>query len=321
MDDRQKWLEWRQKGIGSSDAGIIMGVSPWGTKLKLYEQKIAETVEEDTDNQYVKELGNEAEPKIRSLFELVEGESFSPALLVMEDFDFLRASLDGRSTDAKRNLEIKLSGKDDWSRTKDETLPVRDRVPEKYWPQLQHGLMVSKADSVFYVAYLYSAFKENRKKLSLENLAYVEVKPDEKYIATMLQEEIKFWDCVQNRKPPMADNKDFVPLTGLSEASQRWKDLKENLSLIDDEYNKKTKGIIEEIMSIEKMIIDEAKKKGFSRYLCAGLKVVQSTRQGSISYTKIPEVKKLISGFAEEYLNKYRGKGSVSWKITPMEEK
>ena len=35
----EEWLDWRKKGIGSSDAPIIMGVSPWKTPFELWEEK------------------------------------------------------------------------------------------------------------------------------------------------------------------------------------------------------------------------------------------------------------------------------------------
>lgn len=38
--DHDGWLEERKKGLGSSDAGTIMGVSPFSTPLKLWRQRV-----------------------------------------------------------------------------------------------------------------------------------------------------------------------------------------------------------------------------------------------------------------------------------------
>ena len=38
--DRDGWLQERKKGLGSSDAGTIMGVSPFSSPLKLWRQKM-----------------------------------------------------------------------------------------------------------------------------------------------------------------------------------------------------------------------------------------------------------------------------------------
>ena len=37
---REQWLRLRKRGIGGSDAGVIMGVSPYRSILELYEDKI-----------------------------------------------------------------------------------------------------------------------------------------------------------------------------------------------------------------------------------------------------------------------------------------
>jgi len=40
----EDWLRLRKTGIGGSDASIIMGINPWSTPMKLYNDKISDTV-------------------------------------------------------------------------------------------------------------------------------------------------------------------------------------------------------------------------------------------------------------------------------------
>lgn len=286
--DRQDWLKWRKKGIGSSDSPIIMGVSPWKTVGELYLEKVDPfDPVEDTTNQYVKDLGNEVEPKVRSLFELYLGESFSPSLVEMEQFSFLRASLDGRSEDKKTIVEIKLSGKDDWQASRGKGI-----VPEKYYPQVQHALMVSGAERCFYLAYLFSAYKEDSKRLSLNNLAIIEVLSDKDYQANLLKKEIEFWQNVTNKNDVYN-----VKLNGMEHNLKLYSDLSQEIEFLN-----------EKLEAVRKEIIDAAVTNGKEKYECFGFKIVKQERKGNIDYKKVPELQGVD-------LEKYRGKKISYWSI------
>ena len=51
--NREKWLEARRKGLGGSDAGAVLGVNKYKTKLDVYLDKIGEAPPvEDNDAMY-----------------------------------------------------------------------------------------------------------------------------------------------------------------------------------------------------------------------------------------------------------------------------
>lgn len=294
--NRQEWLAWRKKGIGSSDAPIIMGVSPWGTKVDLFEQKVSDTVEEDESNQYVKDLGNEAEPKIRSLFSLLMADDFQVALLEMDGFPLI-ASLDGRSTCKTKIIEIKLSGKEDFEGAQ------KGKVPEKYIPQIQHQLMVSKAEVCYFLSYSYAAYKES-KAITADNLAIVEVKPDKEYQATLMQEELKFWqENVVPKRPPIPGDKDYKPLRGVAKEVKKWKSLKAKIDELEAQLE-----------AVRAEIIAKAETEKHPRFVCSGVRIRQESRVGNVNYKNIPELKGVD-------LEKYRGKGSTSWKFEVLDDK
>lgn len=294
--NRQEWLAWRKKGIGSSDAPVVMGVSPWGTKMDLYEQKISEAIEEDESNQYVKDLGNEAEPKIRSLFSLLVADDFQVVLLEMDGFPLI-ASLDGRSTCKTKIIEIKLSGKEDFEGAQ------KGKVPEKYVPQIQHQLMVSKAEVCYFLSYSYAAYKES-KAVTAEHLAIVEVKPDKEYQATLMQEELKFWqENIVPKRPPIPGDKDYKSIRGITKQIKRFKTLKAKADAID-----------EEIEALRAEIIAACEKEKHPRFVCSGVRIRQESRVGNVNYKSIPELKGVD-------LEKYRGKGSTSWKFEVLDDK
>lgn len=185
MEQRsESWYAWRGKGIGSSDAPIIMGVSPWSTRRKLWLQKTGREKNEFKGN-WATERGNELEPKARAMYELQTGYESPPILTENPEFPFIRASLDGYYTCGGVILEIKCPGK------ADHELALAGFVPEKYIPQIQHQFLAKpeakKAD--------YFSFDGSRGVI-------VEVWPDEVYLKRLLWEEKIFWDCIINNIEP-----------------------------------------------------------------------------------------------------------------------
>lgn len=287
--NRLEWLQWRKEGIGSSDAPIIMGCSDFFTPLKLYEEKIAPEVVDRPPN-FIQERGIRMEPRIRSLFEMIIGKAFEPKLFVMDGFKFLRASMDGTSAD-KEIIEIKISGAADWAGAKE------GKVPEKYIPQIQHQFLVSGYKSGYYLSYLYE--KEEPKVLVPEKLAVVKVFPDKEYIENLFKEEIRFWNCVETKKPPISSDKDFKKLNSaeLNRVAERYLQLKKEASAIDSELE-----------YAKEILLTEAANSGVSRLLIGKLKLTQVSREGNVDYKAIPELKGVD-------LAKYRKPGSSFWKI------
>jgi len=288
--DRQEWLNWRLKGIGSSDATIIMGVSPWKTPLKLFEEKLQTVAIEDNSNEYIKRKGNEMESKIRAMFEAQNMfESYPAKLVESTTWPFMRASLDGCRSDGQVIIEIKLVGKDDFNEmTKTLT------VVEKYFPQVQHQLAVTGAPLCVFIAY---CDRENDKVMREANLLQLRVHPVPEYIGNLIAAEQAFWDCVQKKKPPVASDGDYKSIKGMSKVVNKYRRLSQKIKAMEAE------------LDVEKeKILDAAKEMNHPRIVCSGLKLLQVSRIGNVDYKKIPEL-------ANVDLEKYRGKGSVYWKI------
>lgn len=167
------WHGWRQAGIGSSDAPIIMGVSPYTKLHKLWEQKVG--ISKGFGGNWATMRGNQMEPKARADYELRYGIEAPPMLVIHSQYDFMRASLDGYNRDLGIVLEIKCPGK------KDHTCAEQGQVPVHYYPQIQHQLMVTGAREAHYYS-----FKDEKGIL-------IKVAPDLEYIKELALKEIKFW--------------------------------------------------------------------------------------------------------------------------------
>lgn len=195
----QAWDAWRMGGLGSSDAPVVMGVSPFTTRRQLWEEKLG--LRRREVNEWATQRGHRYEPRARALYEMQNGfVEMRPALVEHAAYPFLRASLDGFSEDRRVVLEIKWVGKDAFAAAREGV------VPDKYWPQLQEQLLVTGAERADY----YSFVIENEGKPD-EHVDGVTVKvyPDMAYCRRLRDELCAFWELIQTRTPPATTARDF----------------------------------------------------------------------------------------------------------------
>lgn len=203
--DHASWLKARTYGIGGSDASAIIGMNPYKTNIDLFEEKIGRRVPEDiSDKPYVR-YGTLAEEHIRALFSLDYPEYkvsyHENRILRSKAYPFLQASLDGELEDKNGRrgiLEIKTTNilqsmqYEKW----------KDRIPDNYYIQVLHYLLVTGYDFVVLRAYFMSEWgSEKRATVKDYTIERSEVEEDLKFLLT---EEQKFWKYVESgRKPPL----------------------------------------------------------------------------------------------------------------------
>ena len=202
--DHGRWLHNRSVGIGGSDAAAVVGLNPYKSNIELFEEKTGRTVSEDiSDKPYVK-YGTEAEPHIRALFALDYPEYeviyHENRILRSKRWPFMQASLDGelvdRRTGRKGILEIKTTNilqsmqREKW----------KDRIPDNYYCQILHYLVVTGWDFVILRAHLRSEWGEDRStSVRHYHIERSDVQEDMDYLVA---EEIKFWRFVESGKQP-----------------------------------------------------------------------------------------------------------------------
>lgn len=201
MESREDWLHHRGR-IGGSDAASVIGMNPWRSNQELWRIKTGREKPEDiSDKPYVR-YGNEAEPHIRAMFALDHPEMrvmYEPNnLFVNSSCPFAHASLDGWTEDADRRrgvLEIKTTTIS--SRLAAEKW--RDRIPDNYYCQILHYLMVTESDYADLRAHLKIApgYAEDREY-------HIERSECEDDIAYLTEAEQKFWSAVESdTEPPL----------------------------------------------------------------------------------------------------------------------
>lgn len=202
----EEWLEWRRQGVGASDAPAIMGVSPWSTPYQTWRNKIMPRKSQDSSSM---KRGRDLEPRARAEFEMKIGSFVYPTNVENEELPWLRASLDGLCKENRIMVEIKCPNR------ADHALALEGLVPEKYWPQCQHQLLVTGLPSMFYWSFDGS------------NGSLVKVDRDNDYLENMLLPELKrFWFCVASCVSPPLTTSDVSML----DCEHEWSDLLEKCS-------------------------------------------------------------------------------------------
>lgn len=189
---KEQWLEYRRKGIGGSDASIVMNQSPWNTPLGLYQDKIGAASEIPDDDGVPLEVGTLLEPLVAKLFAEETGYQVWKDTNMYRHplYPFMQVNLDYRVTLSDgRNaiLECKTGSvynKDDWADGK---------VPLHYETQCRHEMAVMDIDIIF-IACLLGNTKSG--------FSYTTIERDKNLEAELIQQEKDFWEYVENRNPP-----------------------------------------------------------------------------------------------------------------------
>lgn len=220
----QEWLEWRKKGIGASDAPVIMGVSPFKTLNQLWKEKVMGWKQPDNP---AMARGRALEDEALGSFMMETGYFLTPQVRKEHpNHPWMRATLDGWDEEQKVLVEIKTSRY------------VHEEVPEHYYPQLQHQMEVVGVDSMYYFSYDGS---EGRT---------LEVKRDPDYCKVLIEKEQAFWAKVQEGVIDLTGDEEFnAHMHKLAEIKALKKELQEQenfhlsqLILFSDGCSAKGKG-------------------------------------------------------------------------------
>lgn len=203
LGSREEWLQARAGRIGGSDASAILGMNPYRTNIELWQIKTGQLVPEDiSDKPYVK-YGTEAEQYLRELFKL----DFPEYQVCYEEnnmflngkYPFGHASLDGWLIDQNGRLgvwECKTTNilqsmqKEKWDH----------RIPDNYYIQILHYLLITEFDFAILKAQLKSEFGgEIYIQTKHYKIERSEVQAD---IDLLEASERKFWKQVQERRRP-----------------------------------------------------------------------------------------------------------------------
>ena len=203
LGSRDEWLQARGKRIGGSEASAVVGLNPYMSNTDLWSIKTGRREAEDiSDKPYVR-YGHDAEPLLRELFKL-DFPDYKVGyrdnnLFLNSKYPWAHASLDGWLQDPEGRtgiLEIKTTEilqsmqKEKW----------KDRIPDNYYLQVLHYMMVMEADFACLKAQLKYDYDGD---IYLQIRHYwIERQDVENDIRILSEKEEEFWHHMQNGTRP-----------------------------------------------------------------------------------------------------------------------
>ena len=190
----EEWLKEREYGIGASEVGAILGLSPFETPFSLWLKKTKQ-VPRDEENVAMK-MGHLLEPVVAQLWEEATGQkvikaSAADIIYVHPERDFMRATPDRIVRGRKKLLEIKttVSGVD------------KDEIHPHWLAQVQYQMYVTgihDADLAWLVQGRY--------------FDYVNIPYDEEFANFIAERVTEYWNenVVGGNEPDPISVEDFA---------------------------------------------------------------------------------------------------------------
>lgn len=178
-------LAERRKGLGGSDANILMNGDP-AAILALWEEKTGRREPEDLSRVLPVQLGLYTEPFNVHWYKLTTGRpvEFIGRTQTHRTYPFMRVTLDGMTTTEDGSIAVfEAKHVNAFSKIED--------VVQRYMPQLHHNMAVTEQ-------------KRSVLSVLLGTMAYeiYEVPCDDWYLAQLIDRERAFWACVTGDTPP-----------------------------------------------------------------------------------------------------------------------
>jgi len=127
----------------------------------------------------------------------------------------------------------------------------------------------------------------------------VDVQRDDRYIESLIAQEIEFWDCVQNFSPPKLSDKDYV-----KREDDLWKELSN--AWLDTDIK------IEDLNEKQRELrIALIRLSGDRNSLGNGVRLRHCVAKGRVDYKKVTELRGID-------LEPYRGSPIESWTLSRM---
>lgn len=254
-----EWHSFRKNHIDSSDAPIIMNVSPYSTPYQLWCRKLGLIPEPEMTG--AMQRGHDLEPLALAEFERQMGLFMSPTVRVSSAIPWMSASLDGLDLNEEIAVEIKCPN------SKTHQMAIEGKIPDKYIYQLQHQMLVLNVEFMYYFSF------DGREGVSLK------INRDERLQEALFLCESRFWSSIQNFEPPELNDRDYIQKTDANWASManEWKRVRTEIKELEQKEE-----------SYRNALIHMANKQNAQG---AGIRLQAVPRKGVVDYSKVPELK------------------------------
>lgn len=262
LNVQQNTPEWKARRLQhctASQAPVLFDLSPYQTRLQLFEEKVLGLELTPTQSEEILfARGHKAEEIGREWIKKNLNLNIEPAVVVSTMIPDLLASLDGFEPDKGIIFEAKYMGKDNLEKVK------KGSVQPHHECQVQAQLLATGAEKCIYFG------------MDGSSSAMLEILPDKKFQESIAQEIKAFMDCVREGVAPKPGERDFIDLNDprldlLRQAKLAAEKAEEN-------YDK-----------LRKEVIDAY--KDIPRFRGYGIQVMRIFKKGNVDYSAIPQLK------------------------------
>ena len=203
QDNMYAWQEAHKTGIGASQIAAVLGEHRFGSRLRIWAEKVGRLEPRDFSDNEAVQMGIELEPFVAKKYEKRTGRAISGAgyLLRSTEHPWALCTPDywlcGEDGDWNIPLQIKTTSAwrlNDWE----------EGPPKEVWWQVQHEMLVTGAPWAS-IGVLVGG----------QRFMWTDVSRDEQAMERIVREGYAFWQDVQQQTYPLLDGNSADALTEL----------------------------------------------------------------------------------------------------------
>lgn len=231
----EEWMQNRQKGLGGSDAGAILGLNPYKSAYTLWAEKSGLIDGQVPDNEAMR-IGRDLEDYVAKRFTEATGKKVRRSGFSFQnpDHPFMIGNVDRLIVGEKAGLECKTASA--LNRTDFEGGDIQP----SYYAQCYHYMAITGLDR-WYIAILVMG----------KGFFWHCIERDETEIEALIEAEEEFWQMIQDGKPPALDWSDSTKKTIEELYPDVDPDAKEDLSFMENQLIERTE-LDSQIKELEK---------------------------------------------------------------------
>lgn len=294
-DDHDAWLKQRNKGLGGSDAGAVMGVNPYKSAYTLWAEKTGKVDGTVPDNEAMR-FGRDMEDYVARRFceetgKKVQRSGFS---FQSEEYPWMLANIDRKVVGENAGLECKTAG------LFAQKVYASGEIPQSYYCQCLHYMAVCGFEKMYLACYIAQAglqiFEINR--------ADPVVEAD---LQALIEKEKVFWEMVQEGIEPEIDGSESTQKT-LGKSFEKQTDEVPELPDLDgyiqkiDEFDAGIKALEAEKKELRNLIMKKLVEIGSEEALTTDRKITWKVRKSQrIDSEGFAALKEEYPEIAEKY--------------------
>ena len=319
-----EWHQWRNTGVSASEADIVLGLSSYKTRYRLYAEKKGLILPDNLDRNPHVQRGIRLEPVARRAFECRHNTMLLPVCAESDEYSFIRASFDGiddngipveiKAPTEKnfRDAQFVEDSESNSGLTEEDFRDVQQnrtqsKLYKRHYCQVQQQILVADSDRAWLSLYL-----NEREFLDIP------IPRDDVLINELIFEARKFWECLNSNSPPDRDPARDIYIPSGSELD-KWNVLACSYHSAEElilDYKSKINALEKEQSEVETSLLQLM--GDFAHAESAGLRVSRYLQQGSIDFKAA--LKSIQPDLDPAFLEQFRKPSTERSRFTTKDE-